>query len=219
MNSNRKYWIVITLSVINSLVVLFLVIRHWSGNNLFEKDNYGRRQRDSIFGKAYSNPENGLNDFYLNNNYLETLFYADSLYKAGELSKAREIYFYADTLYAFYNYPLMKIRLIDSILSSRQSHILYQESYNKQVNLEQTLSAMKYHIIVGVFREASMASNVMQRVKDSGKMPIVRPYKDKNLIVVIHSSYVSFGEAELELPAVRKEIVPDAWILHTTFNW
>ncbi len=37
MNSNRKYWIVITLSVINSLVVLFLVIRHWSGNNLFEK--------------------------------------------------------------------------------------------------------------------------------------------------------------------------------------
>jgi hypothetical protein len=112
----------------------------------------------------------------------------------------------------------MKIRLIDSILSSRQSHILYQESYNKQVNLEQTLSAMKYHIIVGVFREASMASNVMQRVKDSGKMPIVRPYKDKNLIVVIHSSYVSFGEAELELPAVRKEIVPDAWILHTTFN-
>ncbi len=77
---------------------------------------------------------------------------------------------------------------------------------------------MKYHIIVGVFREASMASNVMQRVKDSGKMPIVRPYKDKNLIVVIHSSYVSFGEAELELPAVRKEIVPDAWILHTTFN-
>jgi len=170
MNSNRKYWIVITLSVINSLVVLFLVIRHWSGNNLFEKDNYGRRQRDSIFGKAYSNPENGLNDFYLNNNYLETLFYADSLYKAGELSKAREIYFYADTLYAFYNYPLMKIRLIDSVLSSRQSHILYQESYNKQVNLEQTLSAMKYHIIVGVFREASMASNVMQRVKDSGKI-------------------------------------------------
>lgn len=225
MNDNRKYWIIIMISVINSVVVIFLVIQHWSRvaetSVTTTETNLSASHTDPVIDATDDASASSTE------RYLKRLAVADSLYLAGEYEKAKVIYLEANNISNLYSYPMDKVKLIDTLLSLGEDPNPGQPA-KAQYTEDQTESTapakpaaqapLSYHIVVGIFEEANRADKLIQLIGQHGKTAILKPYKNSGRTAVIFDSYSNLEEASKQLPFVKQQISPDAWILRATFD-
>ncbi len=224
MTDNRKYWIIIMISVINSVVVIFLVIQHWSekAETPFNSTVIKQQQSNTEPSTSASNDASASST----ERYLARLAIADSLYLAGDYAEARTIYLEANDISNLYSYPLDKVKLIDTLLSIAKDtdsvllavqNIENQSEYNT-IQKPATSTSLNYHIVVGIFEDPARADNIIRLIGKHGKTAILKPYKKSGLTAVIYDSFPTLEEANQQLPIVKQQISPDAWILRATFG-
>jgi hypothetical protein len=241
MSEKGRYWMIIAISVFNTVAIIYLVINHFSYTPAFEEkkvefqenaispiqnqpndSNQSAVLSESDYRRSLSAVKTSLAHAYVNQ-----LSIADSLYREKKYSEARTAYAEAAKLNSNYTYPVDMISLIDMLITDAESEIepaadtathLPHSTGMPESPVDPSLNGGDYHIVAGIFSSTRNARKMMDNIRQTKREPIFEPYGETGLFMVIYASFASEAEAEEELHEVRKKITPDAWIMHKSLK-